>query len=103
MWPISDRLSFYAFRISSGMLNTSAGLRINTNAQVVDDRYKPIAGLYAAGRLHERLGRREVLATVLARQTRAVLRPYRAKHIVKTLTLASWHPVNLLRPREESA
>lgn len=48
MWPIATA-PFYAFRISSGMLNTSGGIRINTNAQVVDDRYKPIAGLYAAG------------------------------------------------------
>lgn len=48
MWPIATA-PFYAFRISSGMLNTSGGIRINTNAQVVDDRYKPISGLYAAG------------------------------------------------------
>ena len=48
MWPIATA-PFYAFRISSGMLNTSGGIRINPNAQVVDDRYKPIAGLYAAG------------------------------------------------------
>lgn len=48
MWPIATA-PFYAFRISSGMLNTSGGIRINTNAQVVDDCYKPIAGLYAAG------------------------------------------------------
>jgi fumarate reductase flavoprotein subunit len=31
------------------MLNTNGGIRINRNAQVVDARYNPIAGLYAAG------------------------------------------------------
>jgi fumarate reductase flavoprotein subunit len=31
------------------MLNTNGGIRINTKAQVVDPRYKPIMGLYAAG------------------------------------------------------
>ena len=31
------------------MLNTNGGVRINTSAQVVDPRYKPIAGLYASG------------------------------------------------------
>ena len=48
MWPIKTA-PFYAFRISSGMLNTSGGIRINTNAQVVDARGKVISGLYAAG------------------------------------------------------
>ena len=48
MWQIATA-PFYAFRISSGMLNTSGGIRINTNAQVVDERYKPIEGLFAAG------------------------------------------------------
>jgi fumarate reductase flavoprotein subunit len=48
MWPIS-KAPFYGFRLSSGMLNTNGGIRINTKAQVVDPRYKPIVGLYAAG------------------------------------------------------
>ena len=48
IWPIQTA-PFYAFRVSSGMLNTSGGIRINTNAQVVDARGTAIAGLYAAG------------------------------------------------------
>ena len=44
-----DTAPFYAFRLSSGMLNTNGGIRINRNAQVVDARFKPITGLYAAG------------------------------------------------------
>ena len=48
MWPVATA-PFYAFRISSGMLNTSGGIRINTNAQVIDARGKAISGLYAAG------------------------------------------------------
>ncbi len=48
LWPC-DTAPYYAFRISSGMLNTNGGIRINRNAQVVDARYQPISGLYAAG------------------------------------------------------
>lgn len=48
IWPMTTA-PYYAFRISSGMLNTSGGIRINTNAQVTDDRGKVINGLYAAG------------------------------------------------------
>jgi fumarate reductase flavoprotein subunit len=48
IWPLATA-PFYAFRISSGMLNTSGGIRINANAQVTDDRGKVIKGLYAAG------------------------------------------------------
>ena len=44
-----DTAPFYAMRVSSGMLNTNGGIRINRNAQVVDARFKPIVGLYAAG------------------------------------------------------
>ena len=44
-----DTAPFYAFRLSSGMLNTNGGIRINRNAQVVDARFKPVTGLYAAG------------------------------------------------------
>ena len=48
LWPC-DTAPYYAFRVSSGMLNTNGGIRINRNAQVVDARYNPVAGLYAAG------------------------------------------------------
>lgn len=48
IWPIAKG-PFYGFRLSSGMPNTNGGIRINTNAQVVDPRYKVISGLYAAG------------------------------------------------------
>ncbi len=40
---------YYAFRLTSGVLNTCSGIRINANAQVVDPRYVPIEGLFAAG------------------------------------------------------
>lgn len=40
---------YYAFRLTSGVLNTCSGIRINDNAQVVDPRYTPIQGLFAAG------------------------------------------------------
>lgn len=48
LWPIAEG-PFYAFQICSGMLNTSGGIRINRDAQVVDARGKAIDGLYAAG------------------------------------------------------
>jgi len=48
IWPIA-RPPFYGFKLSSGMLNTNGGARINTNAQVVDPRYKAVSGLYATG------------------------------------------------------
>jgi fumarate reductase flavoprotein subunit len=48
IWSI-EKAPFYGFRLSTGMLNTNGGVRINTSAQVVDPRYKPIAGLYASG------------------------------------------------------
>jgi fumarate reductase flavoprotein subunit len=48
IWPIATA-PFYGFRLSAGMLNTNGGVRINTSAQVVDPRYKPICGLYATG------------------------------------------------------
>lgn len=40
---------YYAFRLTSGVLNTCGGIRINRNSQVVDPRYNPIEGLFAAG------------------------------------------------------
>ncbi|MDR3763059.1 MAG: FAD-binding protein [Acidobacteriota bacterium] len=48
IWPVAKG-PFYAFRLSSGMVNTNGGVRINRNAQVVDPRYKVISGLYATG------------------------------------------------------
>ena len=48
LWAI-DKAPFYAFQISSGMVNTCGGIRINRDAQVTDARGKVIAGLYAAG------------------------------------------------------
>ena len=48
IWAIATA-PFYGFKLSSGMLNTNGGIRINTNAQVVDPRYKVISGLYATG------------------------------------------------------
>ncbi len=40
---------FYAFQLSSGMVNTNGGIRINIHSQVCDERNRPIVGLYAAG------------------------------------------------------
>lgn len=48
IWQIK-KAPFYGFQLSSGMLNTNGGVRINVNAQVVDPRYKFISGLYASG------------------------------------------------------
>ena len=44
-----DTAPYYALRVSSGMVNTNGGIRINRNAQVVDARFRPVVGLYAAG------------------------------------------------------
>lgn len=48
MGPIS-RAPFYAVAVFPTPLATSLGLRINTDAQVLDERGVPIPGLYAAG------------------------------------------------------
>lgn len=40
---------YYALRVSSGVLNTNGGIRIDYNANVCDPYYKPIKGLFAAG------------------------------------------------------
>ncbi len=40
---------FYAVKIVMGSLGTFAGLRVNAQAQVLDPRAQPIAGLYAVG------------------------------------------------------
>jgi fumarate reductase flavoprotein subunit len=48
MWPVTTA-PFYAFQLVSGMVNTNGGIRINTEAQVIDPRGQVIDGLYAAG------------------------------------------------------
>jgi succinate dehydrogenase/fumarate reductase flavoprotein subunit len=48
MGPI-ERGPFYAVKVVMGSLGTFAGLRVNTQAQVLDARQQPIAGLYAGG------------------------------------------------------
>ncbi len=40
---------YYALRLSSGVLNTNGGIRIDYNAQVCDPYYTPVKGLFAAG------------------------------------------------------
>lgn len=46
--PLGDG-PYYAVRITSVNLGSCGGLRINTNAQVLDTEGEPIQGLYAAG------------------------------------------------------
>lgn len=40
---------YYALRLSSGVLNTNGGIRIDYNANVCDPYFKPVKGLFAAG------------------------------------------------------
>ena len=40
---------YYALKLSSGVLNTNGGIRVDYNANVCDPYYKPIKGLFAAG------------------------------------------------------
>ncbi len=40
---------YYALRLSSGVLNTNGGIRIDYNAQVCDPYFRPVKGLFAAG------------------------------------------------------
>lgn len=40
---------YYALRVSSGVLNTNGGIRIDYNANVCDPYYTPVKGLFAAG------------------------------------------------------
>ncbi len=40
---------YYALRISSGVLNTNGGIRIDYNANVCDPFYTPVRGLFAGG------------------------------------------------------
>ncbi len=48
MGPV-ERGPFYAVKVVVGSLGTFAGLRVNTQAQVLDARGQAIAGLYAGG------------------------------------------------------
>jgi predicted oxidoreductase len=48
MAPV-ERGPFYAVRVVPGSLGTFAGLRTNTQAQVLDAQGQSIAGLYAVG------------------------------------------------------
>ena len=40
---------YYAFKISSGLIQTNGGIRVNKYCQVCDPAFTPIAGLYAGG------------------------------------------------------
>lgn len=40
---------FYAFKMSSIIVNTNAGVRVDHDCRVVDQDFTPVAGLYAAG------------------------------------------------------
>lgn len=40
---------YYALKLSSGVLNTNGGIRVDYNANVCDPYFKPIKGLFAAG------------------------------------------------------
>jgi tricarballylate dehydrogenase len=46
-----DTPPFEAYGVTCGVTFTFGGLRINNDAQVLDDEERPIAGLYAAGEL----------------------------------------------------
>jgi predicted oxidoreductase len=48
MGPLA-RGPFYAVKVVMGSLGTFAGLKVNDQAQVLDARGQPIAGLYAGG------------------------------------------------------
>jgi 3-oxosteroid 1-dehydrogenase len=49
MRAISEQGPYYASLLTGGTLDTKGGPRINTYAQVVDDRNEPISGLYGVG------------------------------------------------------
>ena len=52
-----ERGPFYAVRVVPGSLGTFAGLRTNTQAQVLDAQGQSIAGLYAVGNdMHSIMG-----------------------------------------------
>ena len=46
-----DTPPFSAYRVTVGITYTFGGLKINTQAQVLDEEDRPIRGLYAAGEI----------------------------------------------------
>ena len=49
-WALTiDEAPFEAYQITCGITFTFGGLRINSNAQVISNDFKPIPGLFAAG------------------------------------------------------
>lgn len=50
-FPIEDDGRWYVFPLTSGLMSTCAGVRINTKAQVIDLFGDVIPGLYAAGEM----------------------------------------------------
>lgn len=40
---------YYAFRMSSGIIQTNGGIRVDKDCRVCDPYFKPVAGLYAGG------------------------------------------------------
>jgi tricarballylate dehydrogenase len=51
-WALTiDEAPFEAYQITCGITFTFGGLRINSNAQVISNDFKPIPGLFAAGEL----------------------------------------------------
>ena len=49
MYPISDQGPYYAALLTGGTLDTKGGPKTNVSGQVVDDRERPIPGLYGVG------------------------------------------------------
>jgi 3-oxosteroid 1-dehydrogenase len=49
LYPISGNGPYYCVILAAGTLDTKGGPRINQDAQVVDSKGMPIAGLYGAG------------------------------------------------------
>ena len=46
-----DKSPFYAFGVTCGITFTFGGLKINNKCEVLDNKEKPIKGLYAAGEM----------------------------------------------------
>jgi hypothetical protein len=49
MWPISDTGPYYAALVTGGTLDTKGGPKATPDGQIVDDRDRPIPGLYGVG------------------------------------------------------